>query len=156
ARGLREEVPPELPEERRLRCRRHLHARQVLQGRTLIRGDATMKRASLVIVLALAAVIAGCPKKNTAAGDGGAGEGGATATVGPPTNADDITRYPYEKKIDNEAATTARDNVVVHKSPPDGTQVATIGNGANVIKIASTSGSFLITFDDPQSGKRMM
>jgi hypothetical protein len=112
-----------------------------------------------VVYAGIALALAGCPKKNAAVGDAADGGAAASASVAPvaePVNADEITRYPDEKKLDKVAATITRDGVVVHKSPPDGAPVATLASGAEVLQIAQDGRSFLVTFDDAESKKRMM
>jgi hypothetical protein len=82
-------------------------------------------------------------------------DGGAAASQAP-ANADDVTRYPNEKKLDAVPAVVLRDSADVRKSPPNGPILSTLPKGTTVSEIAQSGSSFVVTFDDPTSGKRLM
>jgi hypothetical protein len=82
-------------------------------------------------------------------------DGGVSASQAP-ANADDITRYPSEKKLDAVPAVVLRDSADVRKSPPNGPVIATLPKGTTVSEIAQSGPSFVVTFDDPTSGRRLM
>jgi hypothetical protein len=73
-----------------------------------------------------------------------------------PANANDITRYPTEKKLDSVPAVVLRDAADVRKSPPNGPVVSTLPKGTTVTEIAQGESSFVVTFTDPASGRRLM
>jgi hypothetical protein len=101
------------------------------------------------LLLLFATTLAGCPRSVGTVATADAG-----AATNEPANANDITRYPYEKKLKDVSATLLKDGVV-RKSPPNGTPITTLPKGTSVTQIAETSGAFLVTYDDA-SGKRMM
>jgi hypothetical protein len=88
-------------------------------------------------------------------GTTGSGADAAVATSSEPANVNQVTRYPYEKKLKDVSATLLKDGVV-RTSPPNGPPIAMLSKGAAVTQIAETSGAFLVTYDDPTSGKRMI
>ena len=99
-------------------------------------------------IVAIVAFAAGCPQS---VGSTGASVDAAASLE--PTNAADITHYPYEKKLKDVPATLLKDGVV-HKSPPDGPVITTLSKGTTVTQVAQTSDSFLVVFDDSSSGGR--
>jgi hypothetical protein len=105
----------------------------------------------LVVAALVPLTLAGCPRSMGTMAEGH--DSGPTSSE--PANANDVTRYPYEKKLKDVPATLHKDGVV-RKSPPDGTPITTLSSGTTVTQIAETSGAFLVTYDEPRSGKRMM
>ena len=80
----------------------------------------------------------------------------ASATTGTsgPANAADITRFPDEKKLDEQATLEWSSSKIRKK--PQGDQVAVLLKGTKVTKIAEHQGFFLITFADPKDASKQL
>ena len=103
------------------------------------------------VAVGLVASLAGCPNM----GSTGAGSRDAAPVTSEPVNSNDVTRYPYEKKLKDVSATLLKEGIA-RKSPPDGPPITTLPKGTVVSQIGQTSDSFLVTFDDPSSGAKKM
>lgn len=117
-------------------------------------------------ILSLAGMSACGLFKKKGADDADAGDDAAVAEVAvdaapPPaaapvaSNVDDVARFPDEKAIDNVAATIQR-ITNVREIPSVGKLVATLAKGGTVTEIASRGTAFLVVFDNPKDGKRVM
>jgi len=117
-----------------------------------------MKR--IVTTLALGLVLLGCPLGKKRSVDAGADpSNGTTADPGTAKNEKDIVRDPSkETAISNESAVVAKDGVEVKNQPLlGGTAIGTLGKNTAVVKISKYfSTSFLVTYDDPAGGGKLM
>lgn len=117
-----------------------------------------MKR--ILTTLALGLLLLGCPLGRKRTVDAGADPNNPpTADPGTAKNEKDIVRDPSkETAIANEAAVVAKDGVEVKNQPLlGGTAIGTLGKSTAVVKISKYfSTSFLITYDDPAGGGKLM
>jgi hypothetical protein len=116
------------------------------------------------VLVALSALLVGCPlKKKKAAPDDDDPPISNAPTVkvtgSGAKNEGDVLRYQKETRLADEPATIGKDGTTVKTFPGSGQEVATLGKGAPVVKIAKYfSTGVLITFADPTTldGTRLM
>lgn len=122
-----------------------------------------MRRITITLAsLLVAASILGCPlkkKKLDAVDDDEPIADAATVTVSGTgaKNEKDVTRYQREEKLADEPAVIVKDSVKVKSFPGGGHDIATLGKGAAVTKVAKYfSTAVLVSFDDPAGDGKLL
>lgn len=120
------------------------------------------------IALSSSLLVLGCPKKGGDAADAAADTAAAPtedaasvppASTGPAvltaSNSAVVARFPAETPVPDDDSKLAQ-TVQVHTSPRAGSVVATLKPGADVTKLATYEGSYLVSFPDPANASNTL